>query len=500
MTYFLPKIKKIFLLKNFIHGIWKSPKKRYSLATVVDLCFIILILILGADPASKILPPLVSPFISLHQQLSHSKPTEEVFSFAPGLAPNKFSRIDFNGLSTLSYFDVPVNADGSLNKDHRSYLAFKSEESSQLFETAHYNGTKVLLTLTMVFPSEINDVLSSEEAQNTLAEEAISEIQESGIDGVTINFDLRKVRTLNAKEKFNKLVNNLTSKIHNSVPNSNVAVAIPSSQERLAVYDLEELSKTADKILVIASSFAVPESKDGELQSPIYGYKEDDYWSDVNVALSPLEEVVSKDKLALERAWYGDGNRYPLYVPSGTTHEEESSHPSDVTLDSETIERLVANLPRRLQGVGRKNIPLIGQALQNESILDSNVLAYALATVEHETASTFQPIEEYYGEINDRRLGYEGGSNYFGRGFIQLTHLRNYKIMGERIGMGESLVRHPELASTPEVSAKILAAFFKDNNIANLASQGYFVAARTPVNPDANGWEVAELAQKFTAY
>ena len=72
--------------------------------------------------------------------------------------------------------------------------------------------------------------------------------------------------------------------------------------------------------------------------------------------------------------------------------------------------------------------------------------------------------------------------------------------MGQRIGMGDQLAQHPELASTPEVAAKILAAFFKDNNISNLASRGKFVAARTPVNPDNNGWLVAELAWKYEGY
>ena len=143
------------------------------------------------------------------------------------------------------------------------------------------------------------------------------------------------------------------------------------------------------------------------------------------------------------------------------------------------------------------NIPLIAEALKKEGILDSNVLAYALATIEHETDETFQPIGEIQGHFNARRYGYEGGSNYFGRGFIQITHLRNYRNFGERIGMGDQLVKNPELASTPEIAARILAAFFKDNNVANLASKGNFVAARTPINPDINARSVARLAMKY---
>jgi hypothetical protein len=166
-------------------------------------------------------------------------------------------------------------------------------------------------------------------------------------------------------------------------------------------------------------------------------------------------------------------------------------------LDSEKVDRLVSEVPSKAREAARRNIPLIGKALEEEGILDSNVLSYALATIEHETDATFEPLHEIQGRFSARRLGYEGGTNYFGRGFIQLTHLRNYRMVGERIGMGDQLARNPELASNPEVSAKILAAFFKDNNVANLASRGQFIAARRPVNPDYNGYKVASLAWKY---
>jgi predicted chitinase len=162
-----------------------------------------------------------------------------------------------------------------------------------------------------------------------------------------------------------------------------------------------------------------------------------------------------------------------------------------------TINGLLAGVPDHAQAAVRKNLPLIAKALEKEGILDEKVLAYALATIEHETAGTFEPIEEIKGRRSARRLGYEGGTDYFGRGFIQLTHSRNYRKVGIRIGMGESLVKNPDLALDPAVSAKILAAFFADNGIATLARQGYFVDARRPINPDAQGYWIANLAYKY---
>ena len=244
----------------------------------------------------------------------------------------------------------------------------------------------------------------------------------------------------------------------------------------------------------------MPEVKNGAPSNPLYGYSANEYWNNISKLLGTLEKRIPENKLVMERAWYGNGDNYPLYVPQNSAFLSKNEKPEKVALDRSTMENLLAGVPVKGKAGAEKNIPLIAQALQNEGILDTNVLAYALATVEHETDETFEPLGEMQGTFSARRLGYEGGANYFGRGFIQITHLRNYRQIGERIGMGDKLAQNPSLASDPEIAAKILAAFFKDNNVANLASKGNFVAARTPINPDYNGYSVANLAMKYEIF
>jgi putative chitinase len=99
-----------------------------------------------------------------------------------------------------------------------------------------------------------------------------------------------------------------------------------------------------------------------------------------------------------------------------------------------------------------------------EAILDAaenrrtelQFLAYMLATAYHETARTMRPIEEY-GRGKGRKYGAPAGpygNIYFGRGFVQLTWLTNYRRAGEEIGI--DLVRHPERALEPGIAALIL--------------------------------------------
>lgn len=87
---------------------------------------------------------------------------------------------------------------------------------------------------------------------------------------------------------------------------------------------------------------------------------------------------------------------------------------------------------------------------------DLRWLAYILATAYHETAHTMRPIEEYgkgrkhdYGQPDG-----ETGKCYFGRGYVQLTHKRNYQTFSDR--MGVDLVQNPELALDPAYAVNIL--------------------------------------------
>ena len=139
----------------------------------------------------------------------------------------------------------------------------------------------------------------------------------------------------------------------------------------------------------------------------------------------------------------------------------------------------------------------ISRALQAEGIYSPEMMAYAMATIQHETAGTMQPIREYGGAQQAVKNGYSGGQNYYGRGYIQLTHDYNYRQIGQRIGVGDALLKNPDLALDPEMSAKILAAFFKDRGVAQKVQQGNFVGARNPINPDNKGKSIANQANQY---
>ena len=109
---------------------------------------------------------------------------------------------------------------------------------------------------------------------------------------------------------------------------------------------------------------------------------------------------------------------------------------------------------------------LVAALVEDPNISDLRWAAYMLATVKHECANTWQPIEEYgkgqgrpYGvpvQVQDAD-GTTYNNTYYGRGFVQLTWKANYDRMGRALGMGNLLVLHPEHALELQTATQILS-------------------------------------------
>lgn len=147
------------------------------------------------------------------------------------------------------------------------------------------------------------------------------------------------------------------------------------------------------------------------------------------------------------------------------------------------------------ENVIRDNITLLVSELKKENIETPRVIAYAIATMGHETWYTFKPIKENNGPAHAIQYGYSGGENYYGRGYIQLTHDFNYLIYGQRIGMGDKLVKNPELALQPDIAARLFVAYFKRNNVDGLAEKDFVTARRPIANTSADS--IALQAQGY---
>lgn len=169
-------------------------------------------------------------------------------------------------------------------------------------------------------------------------------------------------------------------------------------------------------------------------------------------------------------------------------------------VSDEDIQRVFKEVPTEYLDNAKISIPLIAQALKERGLGSKEILAYALATVEHE--SFFEAREEIDGREQALKYEYDGGENFFGRGLIMLTGKGNYEEAGKVLGF--NFVENPELLLDTKISAKIVAYWFEKKGTAKYAQKLDYVRARETINAGefdmdeepfkSTPWKVAQRA------
>lgn len=157
---------------------------------------------------------------------------------------------------------------------------------------------------------------------------------------------------------------------------------------------------------------------------------------------------------------------------------------------------------------------LIGHFESDTIWKDPRHAAYALATIFHETAGSFQPVVEGYYLAKTDPPDYSGKTKrvkdfqktlryypYFGRGYVQLTWKKNYDRAGKALNL--DLVNHPELALEPETAFQVLTlglfrAWFGGRLTTYInATKTDYVGARHCVNGTDKAGLIAGYARSF---
>lgn len=131
-------------------------------------------------------------------------------------------------------------------------------------------------------------------------------------------------------------------------------------------------------------------------------------------------------------------------------------------------------------------------------------IAYALATVDHETNHTFKPVREAYW-VSNAEAWRKANLSYwpfYGRGYVQLTHDYNYKLYSGIIGL--DLLADPDAALRHDVSLFVLVQGMKIGGFTRKPLEKYvnpghvdFFNARRVINGLDKAQQIADLAQTY---
>jgi spore germination protein YaaH len=151
----------------------------------------------GAEPE-----PLVAPgpsiqaedgiggIASLPNGLSH-----EVFGYLPywALASSLRQYLRYDLVSSIAYFSVPVNADGTLSSSGQGWSGWASADMTDVINRAHARGVRVLLTVTMMAwdgnYTSMSGLLDSASNRDRLAGQIAAAVKARNADGVNLDFE-----------------------------------------------------------------------------------------------------------------------------------------------------------------------------------------------------------------------------------------------------------------------------------------------------------------------
>jgi peptidoglycan hydrolase-like protein with peptidoglycan-binding domain len=154
---------------------------------------------------------------------------------------------------------------------------------------------------------------------------------------------------------------------------------------------------------------------------------------------------------------------------------------------------------------------LLGAVCADTAVTDLRWAAYMLATVKHECADTWQPMDETgkgagreYGKpvtvIDSAGQPHENA--YYGRGYVQLTWRENYRAAGRAIGRGDELEIHPELALDPAVAYAVMSHGMREGLFTGRGLARYIGGDRADyanARRIINGTDRAELIAQYAA-
>ncbi len=133
----------------------------------------------SAPPAPA--PPAVaaSPVLGTHQ----------IFGFAPYWTLPDSAGFDVADFTTLAYFSLDVNPDGSINESGAGWVGYQSQDLATLVTRAHAAGDRVVLTVTCFDQTTLNELTSDPSAATTLSASLVALVQAKNLDGVNFDFE-----------------------------------------------------------------------------------------------------------------------------------------------------------------------------------------------------------------------------------------------------------------------------------------------------------------------
>ncbi|MHB8262232.1 MAG: glycosyl hydrolase family 18 protein [Acidimicrobiales bacterium] len=114
----------------------------------------------------------------------------EVFAFLPYWSLNNIPQVNFSDLTTVSYFAVHLQANGSIIRSGSGWSGLQSQQLSDFITSAHQASTRVVLTVNCFSQSSLNNLSAHPVSTGTtLAQQVIAILRSKNLDGLNLDLE-----------------------------------------------------------------------------------------------------------------------------------------------------------------------------------------------------------------------------------------------------------------------------------------------------------------------
>ena len=221
----------------------------------------------------------------------------EVFAFAPWWNLADEDGFDVRDLTTLAYFSVDVNPDGSIDESDSGWDGYESQDLVDLVNRAHAADDRVVLTVTCFDQNALDQLTSDPSAPGRLGAALVQLISAKNLDGV--NFDLEG-NGAQDRQGLDDLIAAVSGQLRAADPNWQITMSTYASSagDPQGFFDIAGLARSVDAFFVMAYDMNDPSTPSAT--APLGGPGNNDA-----VDLAEYSAVVPRSKIILGVPYYG---------------------------------------------------------------------------------------------------------------------------------------------------------------------------------------------------
>ncbi|HKO34783.1 MAG TPA: glycosyl hydrolase family 18 protein [Candidatus Limnocylindria bacterium] len=272
--------------------------------------------LLGETAEPEMAGAAIEPMGTLSQLSAARLPNglrKEVFGFLPYwmLTDDALASLNYQLVSTIAYFSVNANMEGNLVKGPTGspttgWAGWTSSRMTDVLNRAHANGTRVVLTVSMMAWDSASanrqaQLLGSSTARSRLVNQIVSAVRNRGADGVNLDFE---PLATSLRDEYVSFVRQLKRALVNHGVGDYLTVCVMAGAATWATgYDVAGLTAAgaADRLFVMGYDFHWSGSSRAGGVAPM----QSPYTLDVAGAMADFLNETSASKLIWGVPYYG---------------------------------------------------------------------------------------------------------------------------------------------------------------------------------------------------